>query len=965
MKQEHHLTFEPFRLDSVHGRVWQGDRMTTLRPRSLAMLRYLVEHPGRLVTKAELRQHVWAGTHVTDSVLRASVQEIRAALGDSAAAPRYLETVGGQGYRFLVAGDLDVPSLSSLRPIVGRQGEVEALERWFQRAAQGTRQLVLISGEAGIGKTTLVDLWLARLGARSGAGMARGQCVEHYGEGEPYLPVLEALGQLSHGPRGPEVLSALRRYAPLWLMQLPGLLTELERERLQRQVQGATSARMLRELAEALDVLAAETPLVLVLEDLQWSDHATVELLAYVAQRRASARLLVLATYRPVEVVLQAHPLRGMVQELSGRGQVVVLRLELLPALEVAAYVAGRLGGPVAVALAEFVHARTDGNALFLVNIVEHLVQQGLVVQREGQWTLREGVEGKIASLPEELRQFLVRRIEDLPPEARRALEAASVVGEEFPAAAVAAGAECSVADVEELCEGLAAQRHFLADAGLTVWPDGTRAGGYRFQHALYQQVLYEQLGPTRREQLHRRIGARLEAGYGARAREIASQLAVHFERGGETYQAVHYWQQVGVTAARRHAYHDAIAAVRKGLGLLATLPEHPERSQGELALQLTLGELLSAVRGRMAPEVGEAYTRAYALCQQIGETPRLFEVLWGLTVFHCAEAQLHPASRFNQELFGLMQRQHDAALVQRGHYALGMHALAQGHFSAARSHLEDSIRLCDGPQPSTPIFHRVYDQRLAALCFLAQVLWALGYADQAEQRSQEALAVAQQAESPPNIAYAQLFATMLCQWCRDAVAARAHAEALIALAEAQGFGLRREQGRILWGWALSMQGRTAAGVAQIHPALSGDHNPGPGLYRAYFLGVLAEACGHVGQPDAGLRAVDDALTLVAMTEVRWWEAELYRLRGTLLLQLASPKVDRAAACFQQALDVAHNQQAKSLELRAALSLSRLWRQQVQGGEVRRLLAPIYDSFTEGFDTPDLQEAKALLVELA
>ena len=351
MEQEHHLAFGPFRFDGTQGRLWQGEQAIALRPQSLAMLRYLVEHPGRLVTKAELRQQVWAGTHITDTVLRVSVHEIRRALGDVAAAPRYLETVGRQGYRFLLGDTLEVPPLPTTGPLVGRQGEVEALAQWFQRAAQGARQLVLVSGEAGIGKTTVVDMLLARLGTGSGVRMARGQCAEHYGEGEPYLPLLEALGQLCRGPRHPEVLAVLRRYAPLWLVQLLGVLSEAELERLQRHIQEVSAARMLRELAEALDVLTAETPLVLVLEDLQWSDHSTVEALAYLAQRRGPARLSVLGTYRPLEVALRAHPLRGIVQELYGRGQAVALRLELLPAEAMTAYVTGRLGGPVAAPL--------------------------------------------------------------------------------------------------------------------------------------------------------------------------------------------------------------------------------------------------------------------------------------------------------------------------------------------------------------------------------------------------------------------------------------------------------------------------------------------------------------------------------------------------------------------------------------------------------------------------------------
>jgi predicted ATPase len=387
---------------------------------------------------------------------------------------------------------------------------------------------------------------------------------------------------------------------------------------------------MLREIADALDVLTAETPLVVVLEDLQWSDCPTVEALAYVAQRRAPARLLVLGTYRPVDTVTQQHPLRRMVQDLCGRGQAMELRLELLTSEDVMAYLTERLGGVVSTRLGAVVYERTEGNALFLVNIVEHLVGQGVVVCRAGQWTLRDGAEAKVASLPEGLRQLLVQRLEDLPTEERRVLEAASVAGKQFTAAAVAAGTHYPLEDVEARCEALAAQQHFLDGIGLREWPDGTRSGRYQFTHALYRQVLYEGLGTVRCQHMHRRIGLRLEAGYGAQAGEIAARLVVHFERGGEIPRAVHYWQHVGDNAARRNVHAEAIAALKKGLALLATVPESPEQTRQELALQLVVGELLRATQGLSSPEVAAAYTRAYTLCQRAGETSQLARILWG-----------------------------------------------------------------------------------------------------------------------------------------------------------------------------------------------------------------------------------------------------------------------------------------------------------------------------------------------
>jgi predicted ATPase len=740
-------------------------------------------------------------------------------------------------------------------------------------------------------------------------------------------------------------------------------VSETELERLQRQLQGTTHARMLRELTEALEVFTTDTPLVLVLEDLHWSDHATVDVLAYMAQRHMPARLLVLGTYRPVEVVLQGHPLRGLVQELRGRGQAVELQLECLSARDLAAYVAGRLGGPVATSLARVVHARTEGNALFLVNIVEHLVQQELVIQRAGEWTLRPEAAAAVTSLPEGLQQLLLRRVEELKPEVRQMLEAASVVGEEFAVAAVAEGVQYSVEDIEAQCEALAVQQHFLADAGLTVWPDGTRTGVYRFRHALYHQVLYERLGTTRRVQLHRRIGARLEAGYGARAGEIAAQLAVHFERGSETQLAVHYWQQAADNATRRKAYHEAVATLRKGLALLAMLPESRERTQSELALQLNLGELVMAVQGRASLEASEVYTRAQALGQQVGEPRQRFRALWGLIAVYNGLGHLHTAAELGRQLLDLAQRQHDAVLVQESHVRVGGNALYHGDLVAARAHLEQSLEVSAVPHSTSTLLAGRLHPRVTSYAWLLRPLWALGYADQAQRRCQEVLALGQHLGHTPSLALVEYFAAMLSQARRDVAATYARADALMAFATAQGLVHRVEQGRILLGWALAMQGDAAAGVRQIHQGLA-HQDMEIKLGRPHRLSLLAEAYGQAGQPEVGLQVLAEALALVGATEERWWEAELHRLKGELLLQLAIPEGLQAEACFQQALDVARSQQAKSLELRAAMSLSRLWQQQGQRAAARTLLAPLYDWFTEGFDTADLQEAKALLEAL-
>jgi predicted ATPase len=356
---------------------------------------------------------------------------------------------------------------------------------------------------------------------------------------------LEALGQLGQSAHREALRAVLQRYAPTWLVHLPALLGDRERERLQPQCSGVTPGRMLRELAEALDALTRTTPLVLVLEDLHWSDVSTVNLLTYLAQRRDPARLLLLGTYRPVDVVVQAHPLRGMLQELRGRGVCDELALELLLSDEVEAYITARLGGEVTAALVALLYQQTEGNALFLVNMLEHLVEQGVVKQEGAQWTLRSPLH-VVPSLPEAPQLLITKRFERLEREAQHVLEVASVAGDVFAAATVAAGLDVPVAEVEALCETLGQQHDFLEYAGLDARPDGTVSGCYRFHHTLYRQVLADRLGALQRMQVHRRMGERLEQSYGPQTPTIATQLAHHFVQGRAPHRIVPYLYQAG-----------------------------------------------------------------------------------------------------------------------------------------------------------------------------------------------------------------------------------------------------------------------------------------------------------------------------------------------------------------------------------------------------------------------------------
>lgn len=404
---------------------------------------------------------------------------------------------------------------------------------------------------------------------------------------------------------------------------------------MQREVQGATRERMLREMVTLLEVLTVETPLVLVLEDLHWSDPSALDLLALVARRREPAQLLIIGTYRPSELLAKDHPLRTVVQELQAHHLCARLTLQSLSETAVEQYLVQRF--PVQVfptRLVQVLHQRTGGNPLFLVNLVDDLVTHGILTDGEGGWMLQGDIETLVQQVPESSRQLITVQIGRVSPATQQTLAAASVAGAVFSVAAVAAAVEAPIPVVETQCEDVVRQQLFLQRAGIETWPDGTTAARYGFRHALYQELWHEQGTVTQRQEWHQRIGLRKELAYNGRAPEIAAELTVHFEQGRDYPRAVQYLQQAAQNALRRSANIEAIQYLTKALEVLETLPDTPERTQQELNLQITLGVPLQATKGFASPEVERTYARAQELCQQVGETLQLFRVLSGLWFF-------------------------------------------------------------------------------------------------------------------------------------------------------------------------------------------------------------------------------------------------------------------------------------------------------------------------------------------
>ncbi len=551
---------------------------------------------------------------------------------------------------------------------------------------------------------------------------------------------------------------------------------------------------------------------------------------------------------------------------------------------------------------------------------------------------------------------------------------------------AVVAGLQEDRATVEARCEGLAYRRQFIRDCGVQELPNGEAVARYGFIHALYQNALYERMPASRRIQLHRRIAERGEEVYGERAGEIAAELAMHFEQGADHKRAIKYLQQAAGNGIRRFAYQEAVGLARRGLELLERLPDGAERAGQELCLQLTLGVPLAATEGYAAVEVGSAFLRARQLCRQIGDTPDVTEALWGLWAFHTVRAEFGTAREIAEEFLGLGERLPYAGIAMRGHLMMGVTVLHQGEFPLALEHFEKALSVYD------PKLHRddalLYGQNpgVAIRCHAAWTLWFLGRPDEALGLIREALMLARELSEPHGLAHSLYFAASLHHLRREERPAQEHAEAAIAVSSEHGLALYEAMATITRGWSLAEQGWDEEGVEQMRRGLAAHQATGAGVARPHFLALLGEASGRNGQAEDGLRLLDEALELADRNGERRspHQAELYRIKGELLLmQATAPGFWRAAtggkpavkaepsavaqaeACFNQSIKIAQQQMAKSWELRAGMSLARLYRDQGKRKEARDLLAQIYDSFTEGFDTADLREAKALLNDLS
>ena len=938
--------FGPFQLDLDNAVLWQGGAPLTLRPKAFDLLAHLVCHAGQLVSKEELMEAVWPDAVISDNALTASMSEVRRALGETAKAPQYIATVHRRGYRFIapVAMPSAEPESSDTGAaiptqaangscLVDRDRDLAALHDQFSAMLRGDRKLVFVVGEAGIGKTTLVDAFMSQVASMADLWVGHGQCIDHYGANEAYLPLLDALGQLGRGSDAEQCLDVLLQQAPSWLLQMPALLSPSEFETLERRSQGATQTRMLRELTEAAEALAAYRPVVLVLEDLHWSDHATLDWLAFVARRRTPARLFVLGTYRPADARVRRHPITSIVHELQRQNKGMELRLDYLSETGVQAYLSERLSqSALPDALSRLLHQRTSGNPFFLVTMVEALIRQGIIGKTPHGWTFHQALDAKSIEIPTSIRHLIEQQLETLSDEDYRLLELASVAGAQFSAAALAVDCETTAEKVDARLGNLARNGYFIRPQGAVSWPNGATSGAYGFMHALYQEILYDRLPVSRRLSCHLQIGIQLEAGYGEQAPERAAELARHFEQGGDIERAVVYLQQAGAQAVSRSAQREAAQWYERALKRLDELPQTKETTSQAIDIHLALRTALIPLAENTK---SFAHLRAAAdLAASLGDDRRqgyidayLTREWFSMSNYDEALAAGHRALSYAQD---------DEAQRISTQLYLSYAYRGIGAFQRIVELLEPALATL----PSAPDSEHLGLATLPAVSLRSSLTYALaelGRFTEGAAHAKDAIRIAEAHQHVFGLyqAYRSL-GSLLVQQGRLEQALSLLEQCLILCRQADMPGsLSVTSARL--GIAYVYAGRLTEGLPLLEQGVADNVTSHPDYVLRLLL--LGEGYGYAGRRGEALVLAQEGLEMASARRERGTIAYAQHLLGQLYARSLETDANLAATCYRDALALACELDMRPLQAHCHYRLGLFYRQQREVGLAREALA--------------------------
>jgi class 3 adenylate cyclase/predicted ATPase len=861
----------------------------------------------------------------------------------------------------------ETPALG-IPTLVGRDEELGLLRRRWDQAREGLGQVVLVSGEAGIGKSALVRALRHHIG-RDGVLRITYRCSPYHTHSAfyPIIAHLERLLQFERHDPPVTRLSKLERLLatyPFPLEEVVPLFAALLSVQLPEGAYPPLSLTPQQQRQHTHDALLAwlwadaqRQPVLMVWDDVHWADPSTLENLGLLVDQIPTSPILAVLTFRP-EFVPPWPP----------RSHMTSLTLSRLERPQIEALVRQQAGGkrlpPEVVA---HIVAKTDGVPLFVEELTKMILELPLLRAETDHYELTGTLSA--VTIPATLQDSLLARLDRLPT-MREVAQIGAVIGREFAYEMLRA-----LVAVEEhtLLEGLGQ----LVATELLYQRGRPPRATYIFKHALVQDAAYQSLLRRTRQQYHQQVAELLEARFPETVVTAPEVVAHHYTEAGCAAQALPLWQQAGERALQRSANLEGIEHLTKGLAVLATLPETTDRLQHELDLQVALGPALMATRGYASSETEHTFARAWELCQRLGEgpdgpaptqsrqPPQRFPVLYGLWAFYLVGGKHRQACDQAEQFLHLAQRQEDVAPLVGAHRALGASLYYMGEVAQAREHFVRSVALYDPQQHRTLAFRYSHDLGVAALVNDALALWMLGYPDQALRRSHEACTGAEDLAHPLTLAYAFAHLALFHQYRRDREEARRHAEAATRVSREQSFPFWLGVALVLQSWAGGTRHQPAEQLPSMREGMAIYRATDAGVWLPYFLTLLAEAYGEAGQPDAGLRLLDEAHTVMDKTQERFYEAEVHRVQGELMLAQSADQHAQAETCFQHALAVARRQQARSWELRAAMSLARLWQQHGKQAEARALLAPIYGWFTEGFDTVDLQEARALLDALA
>ncbi|MEM9176886.1 MAG: AAA family ATPase, partial [Myxococcota bacterium] len=900
-----------FQLDTRRGELRSGGEARPLPPKALAVLMLLVERAGEVVTRAELVDGVWGGLAISADAVRYTLRQVRIALDDPVDETGFIETVARRGWRFVGrvtrldddrvelspqgAAGAASPAPAPRRTFVGRVEDLEALDRALRASIAGRSQVVFTVGESGIGKTTLIETFVERAAEAHGALVARGECIEYHGAGQPYMPMLEVVERAALG-LGREVPAAiLRRHAPTWLAQLPSLSDPADRQAIAEEVAGASQTRTIRELLRAFERFADHRPLILWLEDLHWADQSTLDAVAFLAEKLGDAPILLLITMREGEGM--ARTFAPTLRELERRERCRLTRPRRLDRSDFAAYLAARFGEGAAAARSEALIDALDrsgaGNPLFLVSLVDDLVSRGVLVQDGATWTIDAPIE--VAKVPPRLEVVLGRQVEALSEEARTLLEAASVVGLDFDSIELASVLGREIVEVDAVCDRLSHERRFLQVRGPIAWPDGRLGTGFRFRHTMHRAVFLDRVSAGTASRTHRAIAEAREQAFAERLDDVAAQLAFHFEHGLALDRAVEYRFRAGEAAAHKSSNLEATEHLRHALGLVPRLPEDL-RWALETRLRLALCAPLAAVAGYGAAELGENLARLEVLTADLEDSPAMFPVLLGLWSLNLIRGDLAMSSALGDRLLRLGEGDPDPLVRLQAHRAVGHCLFYSGRLADGAAHLERAVDGYDVAAHQRLDYSIGDDPVVLVHAYRSWSHWFQGYPERAVADAGEALRQGDRLQHSPSFAFALSYGAVLHQLRRDESRAWQWSDQLLEFARDEGMALWIALGEIIHGWTIATGGELEAGITMLERGLDGWAATGSQLGRPYFVSTLAELLGRVGRRREALALMPQVHELIVRTQQTVFFPERHRVEGVLRLGLAENAEERAAA---------------------------------------------------------------------